>query len=55
MRGGWQADIRVQLPGGMQVRERRVFRTASKSAVQRCSGGAKIEGDICSLTARPNP
>ncbi len=34
-RGGWQVDVRVELPGGKQVRERKVFRTASKSAAQR--------------------
>jgi hypothetical protein len=34
-RGGWHVDIRLLLPDGMPVRERRVFRTASKSAAQR--------------------
>ena len=34
-RGGWQVDIRLVLPDRMAVRERRVFRTASKSAAQR--------------------
>ena len=34
-RGGFQVDIRLVLPDGMQVRERKVFRTASKSAAQR--------------------
>jgi hypothetical protein len=34
-RGGWQADIRVVLPDRKPHRERRVFRTGSKSAVQR--------------------
>ena len=34
-RGGWQVDIRLVLPDGRRVRERKVFRTASKSAAQR--------------------
>src|SRR3990167_6383498 len=34
-RGGWQVDIRLVLPDGMPGRERRGFRTASKSAAQR--------------------
>ncbi len=34
-RGGFQVDICVVLPDGTQVRERPVFRTASKSAAQR--------------------
>jgi integrase len=34
-RGGWHVDIRLVLPEGTPVRERKVFRTASKSAAQR--------------------
>ena len=34
-RGGWQVDIRLVLPDGKRFRERKVFRTASKSAAQR--------------------
>ena len=34
-RGGWHVDIRLSLPDGMQFRERKVFRTASKSGCQR--------------------
>jgi hypothetical protein len=34
-RGGWHVDIRLVMPDGMQFRERRVFKTASKSAAQR--------------------
>lgn len=38
-RGGFQVDIRLALPDGMQFRERKVFRTASKSAAQRWGQG----------------
>ena len=34
-RGGWQVDIRLVLPDGRRFRERKVFKTASKSATQR--------------------
>ena len=34
-RGGWQLDIRLDLPDGRRFRERTVFRTAAKSAVRR--------------------
>lgn len=34
-RGGWLVDIRLELPDEMPIRERKVFRTASKSAAQR--------------------
>ena len=34
-RGGWQVDIRLVLPDGKRFRERKVFKTASKSAAQR--------------------
>jgi len=34
-RGGWQVDIRLELPDKSAVRERKVFRTASKLAAQR--------------------
>ena len=34
-RGGWQIDIRLVLPDGMRFPERKVFKTASKSAAQR--------------------
>jgi integrase len=34
-RGGWHVDIRLTLPDGQPFRERKVFRTASKSAAQR--------------------
>ena len=34
-RGGWQVDIRLVLPDGRRFRERKVFKTASKSAAQR--------------------
>src|SRR5688572_631906 len=34
-RGGWQVDIRLEWPDEVQVRERKVFRTATKSAAQR--------------------
>ena len=34
-RGGWHVDIRLVLPDGKRFRERKVFRTASKSAAQR--------------------
>ena len=33
-RGGWQVDVRLELPNEMRLRERRVFRTASKSAAR---------------------
>ena len=33
-RGGWQVDVRLELPNEMPLRERRVFRTASKSAAR---------------------
>ena len=34
-RGGWHVDIRLLLPDGKRFRERKVFKTASKSAAQR--------------------
>ena len=34
-RGGWHVDIRLVLPDGKRFRERKVFKTASKSAAQR--------------------
>ena len=34
-RGGWHVDIRLVLPDGRRFRERKVFKTASKSATQR--------------------
>ena len=34
-RGGWQVDIRLVLADGKRFRERKVFKTASKSATQR--------------------
>jgi len=34
-RGGWHVDIRLRLSDGTPVRERRVFKTASKSAAER--------------------
>ena len=34
-RGGWQVDIRLVLSDGRRFRERKVFKTASKSAAQR--------------------
>src|SRR5687767_8253082 len=34
-RGGWHVDIRLVLPDGMPLRERKAFRTASKSTAQR--------------------
>jgi hypothetical protein len=37
-RGGWHVDVRLVLPDGMPFRERKVFKTASKSAAQRWGG-----------------
>ena len=34
-RGGWHVDIRLVLPNGMPIRERKAFKTASKSAALR--------------------
>ena len=51
-RGGWQVDIRLVLPDGMRVRERKVFRTASKSAAQRW--GQDRERHVL-MTGSPTP
>ncbi len=34
-RGGWQVDVRIDLPDSRRFRERKALRTASKSAAQR--------------------